>query len=143
MKIAIKKFINFLDRKFRLNCCVIYSRNFDYAKTKKNHENWFKEIENCPFCVDYKKSLIKEFNTCYLLKNIHPYENTQDHLLIVTKRHIREWKQLQAQELEEIKNIISEYLDKGYLLLWRQFIKNWTASVYHLHIHLILNKSYD
>jgi len=133
------KLAKFLEEKFKLPLCVIYARDFDYTKQQPWAENWFKQ--NCPFCNSIK-DVVKEYSHCYLIKNLYPYRNTQDHLLIVPKRHIRTWNELNVEELQQIQSIIWDYLDKWYLLLGRQFVKKGCinhASVHHLHIHLILN----
>ena len=108
-------------------------------------ENGFVNENICPFCK--KDNLINENNFTYLIKNNNPYYNTKEHLLLTPKRHIRTWNELNIDELnidelKEIQKIISNYLDKWYVLLWRHFIEyghknGW--SVYHMHIHLILN----
>ena len=135
------KLSNWLEEQFGFMNCVIYARDFDYTKKKKWAETGFKEKQDCPFC-NLTDLIVNEYKNSFLIKNLYPYRNTKDHLLIVPKRHIRSWNELTFQELQEIQQIISEYLDKWYLLLWRQFVKKGCinhASVYHLHIHLILN----
>jgi len=141
IKQLVYKFTLWLQEKFDITWCVIYSRMFDYTKWKGWSNNWFKN--DCPFCNINKQDIVSEYKNFILMKNKYPYFNTEDHLLIVPKRHIRSWEELTDEEIIEFKNIISRYLDKGYLLLWRQFVKKWFrnhASVWHLHVHLVLNK---
>ena len=141
MKKFAYKLIDFIEKLFKINYCILYTRNFDYTK-KKTWYNWFLEEKDCPFCNNEKK-LLKENKYTYIIKNINPYPNTEDHILITPKRHIRTWKELEENELKEIQNLIDKYLDKDYIMLWRQFTKlnsKSQASVYHLHIHLILRK---
>lgn len=131
-----------LQDRFDILWCVIYPRLFDYTKNKAGSKNGFND--NCPFCEQIKENDIVEwFKNFYVIKNRYPYAKTEDHLLIITKRHIRSWSDLSTEELVELKDIVSKYLDKWYLLLWRQYVWSWCknhASVWHLHIHLILNE---
>ena len=142
VKQKIYKFTLWLQEKFGITGCVIYPRMFDYTKWKSWSTNGFKN--DCPFCNHIEEQdIVQKTEKFIVIKNKYPYAKTEDHLLIIPKRHIRTWEELDITELNEIKDIISSYLDKGYLLLWRQFVKKWFrnhASIWHLHIHLILNE---
>jgi len=143
MKRSIFKLMNLINKTFKLWYCVLYTRNFDYTKWKdiKWWNNWFKNKEDCPFCK--KENLVEERNYSYIINNANPYPNTEKHILITPKRHIRSWKELTKEELNEFQILINKYLEQDYIVLWRQYkwknSKSW-ASVYHLHIHLILRK---
>jgi len=142
LKQKIYKFTLWLQDKLGIMGCVIYPRLFDYTTNKQDSINWFEK--NCPFC-DYldKQNIVEERTNLLVIKNKFPYLKTEDHLLIIPKRHIRTWKELTVEELREFSEVISLYLDRWYLLLGRQFIKKWCrnhASIWHLHIHLILNE---
>jgi len=137
-----KIFRNFLlkvNKKLDLRLCVI---NHRYSSKKYYSNPDVKDgfDKNCPFCK--KDNLIKENKFTYIIKNINPYFGTKKHILVVPQRHIRTWDELNEDELKEFQSIISEYLDKWYNLLWRQYLgfghKNG-GSVKHLHIHLIIN----
>jgi len=140
MKQAIHKLLFKIAKIFKIDLCVLYTRTYNYTKKDKNY-NWFLSEKDCPFCQ--KENLLKENKYTYIIKNINPYPNTEDHILLTPKRHIKTWWELNKEELDEIQQIITKYLDKDYILLWRQFTKLKSrsgASVYHLHMHLILRE---
>jgi len=141
-KKTVYKFTLWIQDKLGIKGCVIYPRLFDYTKNKKSSDNWFKD--NCPFCHNLEtRQFVKRTQYFLITKNRYPYARTQDHLLITPKRHVRSWWDLTTEEVIELQGLISDYLDKGYILLGRQFVKKGFinhASVWHLHIHLILNK---
>lgn len=99
----------------------VYSRLEKY----KSDKTW------CPFCVS--PWLWKQWE---ILFNEFPYPRTESHLLLVPKRHITKYSELQWCELDELADILGEYLWGWYLMLWRQYPMAG-SSVEHLHIHLI------
>lgn len=141
MKKALS-FIKNIRNKFKKSpCCIIHCRKD--GELYKMDKDWFKDRSKCPFCLDENivKNIYKTENI-YILKNIYPYAKTEEHILIIPYRHIRSWGKLNQAELNDIKKQIDLYLDKWYILLWRQFKRgnrSW-SSIHHLHIHLILNE---
>lgn len=113
------------------NIAIIYPRLYEYTKQikKKNF---------CPFC--YNDYIVEE-SFVHLRKNIYPYYKTQDHLLLCTNRHISTYSELTPEEEKEIFMFLKEYLNKWYIMLWRQYPHSG-ASVPHFHIHLIKQKTF-
>jgi len=111
--------------------CIVYDRPYKY--TLKS--DWF--AKECPFCSLKENKIVKEYKSFYLIKNKYPYPYTADHLLAIPKRHLVKWQDLSLEELNELRDIIANYLDKWYMMLGRHFWPHPKASVEHLHIHFI------
>ncbi len=127
----IKKIIQKIAQKMWL--CLIYKRLNDVPTQK--------DYNYCPFCkietqLEYKTvEKLYHFNIIY---NKFKYPYTAEHLLILPKRHIKKWSELSYNEMQELQALISNALDKWYMLLWRHY-PNAGSSIEHLHIHLIKN----
>lgn len=94
----------------------------------------------CPFCPRENSNhiafLLTEDKHRSAILNKFPYPRTEKHYLLVPKRHIVEYSELQWCELDELADILQRFLWMWYLMLWRQYPMAW-SSVEHLHIHLI------
>ena len=66
IKQLVYKFTLWLQEKFDITWCVIYSRMFDYTKWKDWSNNWFKN--DCPFCNINKQDIISEYKNFILIK---------------------------------------------------------------------------
>jgi histidine triad (HIT) family protein len=100
-------------------------------------------MENCIFCKIANKEIAKDFTyedeDIMVFPDIHPVAPI--HLLIVPKRHIRDFGDLRDDTLlgklrEVIQNMIKEQKiqDKGYRLV----VNGGGAQIIdHLHIHLM------
>ncbi len=111
--------------------CVVYARPYKYTNRKDGF------AYNCPFCKPEKNSIMEEKFYWYVIKNKYPYPHCQEHLLLIPKKHISKWIELDHYELDELQYILTEYLDSWFLLLGRHFWGHPEASVEHLHLHLI------
>lgn len=106
-------------------------------------------MNNCPFCTDkVKKSLFLESNYFSVIYNISPI--LPGHSLIIPKRHISSFVELNDDEISELAYITK----KTAAILQKTFNCNgfnWTIqdnevagqTVMHLHIHVIPRKAND
>ncbi len=100
----------------------------------------------CPLCPPMKwhpNPILQDDGRWLITKNSHPYEHTQHHLLIISKRHIELLSELTPQDLESVLNLSNwanqEFSIKGGGLTMRFGDTLYTgATVKHLHAHLIV-----
>lgn len=102
-------------------------------------------IEDCPFCIYEDWLTIWESKYWYIKHNKYPYNWLKKHLLLIPKRHIEFTKNLNTDELSEIKNAES-FFYKYYK--WLEYISlirqtNWWKSIKHLHYHYFPGKLYS
>lgn len=117
-------------------------------RNRKELNNYKKFLQNvdhnhCPFCEDMdKREIVEKLGSCYVIKNDFPYnfwdqQNALEHLMIVPKRHIGTFKDLDVNEQKEIFGLMSKYESKGYDIFARG-INNATKTVpSHQHTHVI------
>lgn len=99
-------------------------------------------VEKCPFCDLREKYFVLELKKMVLTMNTYPY--IDGHLLIIPKRHIEKFTQLDSQEWKETKTLIEvgmkvlrEVLKiEDINVLYREGIKAGT-SLKHLHAHIL------
>lgn len=99
-------------------------------------------MDNCLFCKFANKTLEKEFTyedkDIMVFPDIHPIKPI--HLLVVLKKHVGDFLDLEIEDLEKISKIIKKIVkdkkleDKGY----RLGINGGGAQIIeHLHVHLM------
>lgn len=94
--------------------------------------------------LNYKDSLVKEFNHWVIIENEFPYDAiaSVSHM-IITKREIAlDWQLLSKEEKEELNEIKETYLKQKYDVFWENFPSVQTVPQ-HFHIHLIVLKRED
>lgn len=120
----------------------IHDRNIWDKMTRWKDSIW---KENCPFCNYNENTKIWEWNYFYIIHNKYPYNWLKDHLLLIPYRHIEHTKELNDDELLEIRiaeQFLSDYYkEKDYFSLIRQ--TNAWKSIKHIHYHYIPWKLYS
>ena len=101
----------------------------------------------CPFCPEglieiHQKEIIHSNDSWLLTENAFPYEGTEHHFLIVSKKHISSLSELETRDWElqgeMIQYLIKEKnIDGGGIFLRFGNMKKNGSSVEHLHIHVI------
>lgn len=106
-----------------------------------NYTEFLKTQTTCPFCEQTVDRMIKEENNAYLTYSIAPYH--KHHLLVITKRHIKNFKELEIEEINSINkllhigvNMLKSLEYKDYAILLRNG-DNSHKSLEHLHYHII------
>ncbi len=104
----------------------------------KNH--LVKEL-GCPFCNPNPKQVLKRIGNFYLIKNIYGYDlwdrrRVVDHLLIVPKKHAKDFKSVGKGDIETYFKIMAKYSGSGYDIFTRA-ASSRTKSQSHFHTHLI------
>ena len=104
--------------------------------------------ENCPFCVlkqDEKKLLIYETKYWEVRYNKYPYWWIKKHVLVFPKRHITHTKDLNDNELVDLKNIhkfmYNFYEKEEYFSFLRETFSG--RSIEHLHYHYMPGNIYS
>jgi len=115
--------------------------------TKNNPIIW---KENCILCdypknKDDKELVLKNFDYWIVIYNKYPYWWTKDHLLAFPKRHIELTKDLNNEELKDLKNVntfINDYFkNKDYFSFLRETYSG--RSIAHLHYHYLPGKIFS
>lgn len=127
-----------------------------YRKTAARSEAQLKKMEEleskglCVFCLDVveKESINPvEFETShwYVKKNDYPYENTELHLVIVPKEHVKTVSQLSQLAKSEFLDVVAQ-IEKRYQIdsfavgLRSGDMRFNGGSIEHLHAHVIVAK---
>lgn len=101
----------------------------------------------CTFCTDETRARILDENkTMFVIANRVAYDffeglEVEEHLMVIPKRHIEDFKSLSAQEKTDFVDMISKYEAKGYGFYARG-THNANRSVRHQHTHLFKVKGY-
>jgi diadenosine tetraphosphate (Ap4A) HIT family hydrolase len=123
--------------------------NKTFAKGKGEYEDVISSIEKigkCPFCPEnfkyHKEPILKSENDWIITKNSWPYENAENHFLIISKKHKENFSELNEIDLKSVKKLVDwtvkEFNIKGGALSLRFGDTDHTgATVCHLHFHLI------
>lgn len=108
------------------------------------YQNYLKKLKVCPFCHLIEEDIIKQNNSAVLTLSKAPY--TQDHLLVIPKKHYLKLESLSKKQKEDIEKLIyyaMKKLHKKYknvTILYREGNKKEVGkSINHLHYHLIPN----
>lgn len=97
----------------------------------------------CPFCDKEHQYPIEQGKYCYVILARAPY--TQNHLLIVPKRHVIHFQDLQQKEEKELWALTDKRVKKletaheACTLLLRNGFAGWktSKSIDHLHLHIV------
>ncbi len=107
-----------------------------------NYEKEFMNIPRpCPFCNPKKEDIISENETAYLTYSLAPYH--EDHLLVVSKRHIEEILDLTDKEVTNIYELVKKALTSIKKLGYEDISvlvrdgDNTMKTVAHLHYNII------
>lgn len=101
----------------------------------------------CPFCPDnfkyHKNEILKKYGGWFITRSSWPYENTQEHFLIIGESHREHISDLDSEDMIEVdflaKWATAEFKLKGGVLALRFGATEYTgATVCHLHFHLII-----
>ncbi|MEI6022906.1 MAG: HIT domain-containing protein [bacterium] len=122
---------------------VLFPRNA-YAK----HLTCLKN--SCAFCTEGGELLIKRFQYWDWIYSKFPYRKF--HTLLIPKRHITRFEELQTEELFELSSILKEvehryidahivsedsvYGDQMYFCWRSRFVPKEKKSVEHFHLHI-------
>lgn len=129
--------------------------NIKNARQPLQIENMKKIAEGgfCPFCPEHMKKhheppILKTGTHWYVTPNMHPYDNTAHHFLIVTNAHLTDSRDLSPAawvELQELTNwIITEHnIECGTLIMRSGDMSKTGATVLHLHAQLIVGSDPD
>ncbi len=114
-----------------------------YTKRKKLQQNRKNSTKKCPFCAitQNKESLVEETEYFYVKENIFPYtawdlQRVVEHLMIVPKRCITKFSEMNATESSEYIQLVTRYDERGYNSYTRT-ANSPVKSVDHIHTHLI------
>ncbi|MBP7820588.1 hypothetical protein KA025_00905 [Candidatus Saccharibacteria bacterium] len=114
-------------------------------KARNSYTKFLKTVDktHCPFCEDMgKRVVVEQRDSCYVIENDFPYsfwdqQNALEHLMIVPKRHVGTFNDLNLTEQKEIFDLMSKYESDGYDIFARG-INNATKTVpSHQHTHVI------
>jgi diadenosine tetraphosphate (Ap4A) HIT family hydrolase len=120
-----------------------YAKSKDYAKVLNDIQSDAK----CPFCPDnfkyHKNPILKKDKTWIITQSSWPYKNSQNHFLIICKKHKEEFSDLKASDFKSVMALsnwaIKKFNIKGGALALRFGETSHTgATVCHLHFHLII-----
>ena len=112
------------------------------ARVSEWYERVKSNLDKCPFCDLKDKYIISKTDNAVLTINLFPY--IDGHLLIIPKRHIRKFSEINKKEWKEIQELI----DLGIRILEEELGLENTNTVYregvkagvsleHLHLHII------
>lgn len=102
---------------------------------------WKKAIwkDWCPFCLEEEIITLWKWKYLHIRMNKYPYAGIKKHLLLIPNRHIEHTKDLNNDELIELKEAESFlkdfYKEDNYFSFIRQ--TNWWKSIKHIHYHYI------
>ena len=98
--------------------------------------------ESCPFCNPSRSSILFENEYAYVKEDAYPV--SKGHLLIISKRHVKDWFSLTAAEQNAVNELLcraKRYLDETYHPDgFNAGINCGTAAgqtIFHVHMHLI------
>lgn len=111
------------------------------TRTLKSLKKYKKFLEtngqNSRFNLD---EAIKIFNYWYIVPNMFPYDAIAvQHDLLVLKREVSEWKDLNPEEIQELLSLREGYLQENYEAVMENMpiVKTIPA---HFHLHLMVFK---
>lgn len=109
-----------------------------YIKSRNTRE------KSCPFCDLQGREIVKKCKNLYLIKNIFGYDiwdrkKVTDHLMIIPKKHLTSFKELDKDSTLEHIRLIKEYSEKGYDAFTRA-TSSTIRTQPHFHTHLIKTK---
>jgi diadenosine tetraphosphate (Ap4A) HIT family hydrolase len=126
-----------------------YKDFVDVSKARgMDHEQLMQRIIDdgvCPFCPEnlakyHALDPIDETDEWILTPNMHPYEQTDRHWLLISRRHIEHVRELNDNEWRGLGRLVVKHtVDMPYGALAARFgdTDHTAASVAHLHFHLM------
>lgn len=113
---------------------------FRYRKAAKKYKGHKDNV--CPFCQPLPEYLVRETPHCFVVKSMFPYElwefrDVTEHLLVVPKRHVKSFADLNQTERYELMDIISEYEGQNYNIYARSSNSVQRTIPLHQHTHII------
>jgi diadenosine tetraphosphate (Ap4A) HIT family hydrolase len=107
----------------------------------------------CPFCTQglkeiHKLPIIKKTTNFFITKNAFPYDGTDHHFLIISKKHYTEISKIKTKEWGEIGSLFAFIAKKekisggGLFLRFGELGKNG-STIKHIHFHVISGNSDD
>lgn len=106
------------------------------------YQNYLKKLKKCPFCNLKKEEILKSNKSALLILAKAPYTN--DHLLVIPKKHLKKINSLTKKEKIDLENLEFYGIKKlhkkhkNVSVLYREGNKKEVGkSINHLHIHLI------
>lgn len=116
---------------------------YHFRRTRKHYEQAKKTTKGCPFCdhaeIGYR--IEQETKHTYVIRNKTAYDvwehhRVLEHLLVIPKRHVEAFADLQDAELLEMARLFAAYEQRGFSIYARAG-QNRNRSVTHQHTHLI------
>lgn len=107
-------------------------------------------VEECIFCIQKNCKIIYSTKFFFVIRDT-AYPVTKHHTLIVTRRHISDYFELEKIEIEDLNKILKEQ-KKELLILDKKITgfnigvnigKDAGQSIMHCHIHLIPRRKGD
>ena len=106
------------------------------------YKSYLKKLKKCPFCILKKGEILKSNKSALLILARAPY--TEDHLLVIPKKHLRKINSLTKKEKEDSEKLEFYGIEKlhkkhkNVSILYREGDKKEVGkSINHMHIHLI------
>lgn len=106
------------------------------------YKSYLKKLKKCPFCILKKREILKSNKSALLILARAPY--TEDHLLVIPKKHLRKINSLTKKEKEDSEKLEFYGIEKlhkkhkNVSILYREGDKKEVGkSINHMHIHLI------
>jgi len=101
------------------------------------------DTKYCPFCEEWQSNYIDQNESAYVISARAPYES--DHVLICPKSHCSSMTELGAQELQDIRSLITKrnqilYQKHAELVIFVREGSTWGVTgktVWHLHRHIV------
>ena len=119
---------------------------YHYRKTRKYYEQKNRQDksydEDCSFCrSSTHEKTIDQNDTMFVVANRVSYDvfegkGVLEHLLMVPKRHVESFEELDDQEKIDAITMMGKYETNGYNIYARA-VDSTTRSVKHQHTHLI------
>lgn len=123
------------------------------GKEQTNRMLLAEKLEVCPFCKEglkkiHRLPILKKTSNFFVTKNAFPYEGTDHHFLIVTKKHISDISKIKPKDWQEIGNLTNwliknNKINGGGLFLRFGDLKKTGSTVSHLHWQIISGNSHD
>jgi len=117
----------------------------DFRELEKSYEH---RVDNCPFCYNERETL-QENNLAIAFLDKYPV--TDKHVLIIPKRHCKDYFELTQAEVNAINNLTQKVRDyllskdvsiTGYNIGWNSG-EDAGQTIYHCHMHLIPRRKDD
>ncbi|MBX4198139.1 HIT domain-containing protein [Candidatus Parcubacteria bacterium] len=126
------------------------------ARASNTYTNVIKEIQKdnvCPFCQEqltkyHKNPILKENATWLITRNMYPYKNTQQHFLLIHKKHISRIDEMTPEAHKDLMELVvwatKEFDIPGGTFFMRFGDTRYTgATVTHLHSQLVCSNPFE